>query len=157
MQPDPTATAHPSTGDARDEGVRGVSMRAGTSRGYAVGYLRDVELGADVAEYLQRIEATLALFGGEWVIHGATPQPKEGAWPGDLVVIAFPTLALAEAWYASPEYQAILGLRRAHANSMVALVEGVPSGYQAVSTLQRLMTSPPPRSSRRVEAQSSLR
>lgn len=113
-------------------------MSAGPSRAYAVGYLRDVELGEEIFEYVRRIEATFAPYGGQWVIHGATPQVLEGDWAGDLVVIGFPSLTLARDWYDSSEYRAILDLRTAHANSMVALFQGVSPDYQAEATLRLL-------------------
>ena len=57
---------------------------------YAVAYLREVDLGEDIVEYLQRIDETLAPFGGHFLVHGGALTPLEGTWDGDLVVIAFP-------------------------------------------------------------------
>ena len=107
-------------------------------RGYAVALLRSVELGPAIWEYMETIEATFAPFGGEWVIHGTSPHVVEGAWPGDLVIIGFPTIAAAREWYASPEYAAILRLRSDHSDGTVALVEGVPAGYRAATTVARM-------------------
>lgn len=113
--------------------------------GYAVGYLRDVGFGEEIADYLRRIEATLEPYGGRWLVHGAGLEPLEGSWTGDLVIIAFPTVADARAWYESPGYQEILGLRTRNSDSMVALVDGVPAGYRAEATLAKLLDAHPAR------------
>lgn len=107
-------------------------------RGYAIALLRNVELGPEIWTYMESIEATFAPFGGEWAIHGTSPHVVEGEWPGDVVMICFPTLSAAREWYTSSEYQAILGLRTDHSVGTVALVEGVPEGYQATETVAKL-------------------
>lgn len=119
-------------------------MTAGPRRGYAVGYLRDVRFGEEIADNLRRVEATMEPYGGEWLVHGAGLEPLEGTWTGDLVIIGFPTLAEARAWYDSPGYQEILGLRTRNSDSMAALVEGVAPGYHAEETLPHLLAARPP-------------
>lgn len=106
---------------------------------YAVAYLREVDFGADIIEYLQRIDATLAEYGGRFLIHGGDLTPAEGEWGGDLVVIAFPDRESARQWYDSPGYQAILHLRTRNSFSMAAIVDGVPAGYQATDGLAALL------------------
>lgn len=115
-----------------------MTQGAATSRGYAVALLRNVELGPEIWRYMENIEATFAPFGGEWVIHGTSPDVVEGVWPGDLVIIGFPSLDAARAWYCSPEYAAILPLRSEHSDGAVALVEGVPDGYRAAKTVAQM-------------------
>ena len=105
---------------------------------YALAYLREVELGDDITEYLQRIDATLAPYGGRFLVHGGSLVPIEGEWDGDIVIIAFPDLDAARAWYASSDYQAILPLRTAHSHSIAAIVPGVPGGYRATDKLAEL-------------------
>ncbi len=104
-------------------------------KGYAVGHLRDVAMGPEIAEYLARIDATLAPFGGGFVIHGGRVERLEGDWQGDLIVIGFPDIAAARAWYASPAYQAIAPLRSRNSSGEIFLVEGVPEGHAAVDIL----------------------
>jgi uncharacterized protein (DUF1330 family) len=41
--------------------------------GYAIAHLQDVTVGAEIVEYLQRIDATLAPFGGHFTVHGGAP------------------------------------------------------------------------------------
>ena len=89
---------------------------------YGIAHLRSVDFGPGIIEYLQRIDATLEPFGGRFVVHGAKVEVLEGQWPGDIVIIAFPDLAAAHAWYASPAYQAILALRTDNSQGDVILV-----------------------------------
>ncbi|WP_406149703.1 DUF1330 domain-containing protein [Streptomyces sp. NBC_01012] len=107
-------------------------------RAYAIGYLKDVEVGPEIAEYIKRVEATMAPHGGRFLVHGGQLVEHEGTWGGDIVILEFPDLTSAQEWYASAEYQAILPLRTEHSTSMVALVEGVPDGYRASAKI------PPP-------------
>ena len=100
---------------------------------YAVAHLRTVEWGADIVEYLRRIDATLDPFGGAFLVHGTLPEVLEGEWPGFLVIVQFPELAQARAWYESPAYQAILPLRTRNSDSVTLVVQGVPPGYRAAA------------------------
>jgi len=102
---------------------------------YAIGHLTEVEMCADIVEYLERIDDTLAPFGGRFIIHGGPCDVREGAWQGDLIVIGFPDLAHARGWYASNEYQRILPLRTRHARGAVFLVDGVDVGHKATDIL----------------------
>ena len=111
---------------------------ASTRRAYAVGYLRDVQPSPQVLEYIERIEATMEPYGGQWRVHGTELVPLEGVWTGGLVVIEFPSMEAAREWWDSPEYRAIAPLRTEHSDSMVCLVEGVPAGYRAASTADAL-------------------
>ena len=66
---------------------------------YAIGHLRNVTMGPEIVEYLRRIDATLEPFGGQFIIHGGSVEVMEGSWSGDLIVIAFPDIGRARAWY----------------------------------------------------------
>ncbi|GAB3198361.1 DUF1330 domain-containing protein [Nocardioides hungaricus] len=109
-------------------------------KAYAIAYLRNVDLGDAIVEYLERIDETLAPYGGRFLVHGGRLTPIEGTWDGDVVVIEFPDAASAGAWYESPGYQAILLLRTEHSESIACLVEGVPANYRAVDKLAELLT-----------------
>lgn len=105
---------------------------------YAIAHLRDVDLNAEIAEYIRLIDETLTPFGGRFLIHGVTPEIMEGPWEGDLVVIAFPDRNAAQAWYASPAYRAILPLRTRNSRSAAIILDGVPDGYRAADFLAKL-------------------
>lgn len=102
---------------------------------YAIGHLHDVEMCADIVEYLERIDATLAPFGGCFLIHGARPDVREGDWRGDLIVIAFPDFEHARGWYVSDAYRRILPLRTRHARGAVFLIDGVDPAHRAIDIL----------------------
>ena len=114
--------------DSRPSGER-------TSPSYAVGVFHDLDFGPDILEYLQRIDETLAPFGGRFLIHGGPHEAVEGQLGGDLVVIAFPTPDGASRWYHSDAYQAIAPLRRAHSAGSVTLHPGVPAAHRATDIL----------------------
>ncbi|CAN7478808.1 DUF1330 domain-containing protein [Acidovorax sp. LjRoot118] len=106
---------------------------------YAIGLLEDLQFGPDIVTYLQRIDATLAPFGGEFLVHGTRPELKEGKFGGDCVVIAFPSMEQARAWYGSDAYAPLIPLRTQHSRSTVFLLEGVKEvPYRAVGLLQKL-------------------
>lgn len=102
---------------------------------YAIAHLRAVTLGPGIAGYLTRIDATLEPFGGRFVIHGARPQVLEGELQGDVVMIAFPDMEAARAWYASPAYREILHLRTDNSEGTVFLIEGVGEGHKSTDLL----------------------
>lgn len=104
-------------------------------KGYAIGHLRALTMGPAIVEYLQRIDATLAPFGGRFIIHGATPKVMEGSWPGHLIVIEFPSIEHASAWYASPAYRAILPLRTQNSEGDIILIDGVDDSHRATDVL----------------------
>ena len=102
---------------------------------YAVAHLRSVDFGPAIVEYLQRIDATLEPYDGRFIVHGAQAEVLEGQWPGDLVVIAFPDLPAARAWYVSPAYQAILALRTDHSQGDIILVPGCDADHKGADLL----------------------
>ena len=102
---------------------------------YAIGHLRNVVIGSAIVEYLERIDETLEPFGGHFIVHGAPPDVKEGNWEGDLIVIAFPDRGKADAWYASPTYQAIKTLRSDNSDGEILLIDGVDADHRASDIL----------------------
>lgn len=104
---------------------------------YAIAQLLSVDLNDEVVEYIGRIDDTLGPFEGEFLVHGVSPEVVDGDLPGDVVIIGFPDLARARAWYESPSYQSILRLRTENSTGGAALLDGVPPGYRAASFLQK--------------------
>ena len=49
---------------------------------YAVAHLRNVTMGPQIVEYLQRIDSTLEPFAGRLLVHGGKAEVLEGVWPG---------------------------------------------------------------------------
>lgn len=102
---------------------------------YAIANIQSVNMGPAIVEYLKRIDATLAPYSGRYVIHGGPKQELEGTWPGDVIMIAFPDLATATAWYGSEAYAAIKNLRTDNSSGDVILIEGVPEDHRATDIL----------------------
>jgi uncharacterized protein (DUF1330 family) len=103
---------------------------------YGVALLRDLRMGPPIVEYLQRIDATLAPYGGRFIVHGDRPSTLEGADPGTMVVIEFPDRRRAEDWYASGAYQEILPLRTENSTGTVFIVDGVRADHRATDVLR---------------------
>ncbi|MBS0563946.1 MAG: DUF1330 domain-containing protein [Proteobacteria bacterium] len=77
-------------------------------------------------EYLNLVMPTLATFGGKFLVRGGRFTVVEGNWPHERVaIVEFPSRAEAEAWYASPAYQAILPLRLKSMTSSAVMVDAV--------------------------------
>jgi uncharacterized protein (DUF1330 family) len=98
---------------------------------YAIAHLRQPTVNEDVIRYIEQIQSTMDPFGGRFLVHGKEVEVMEGPFPGTLVVIGFPDIERARAWYASPAYRAILPLRTDHIPGEAVLVEGVPADYDA--------------------------
>lgn len=102
---------------------------------YAVAHMRQVAMGQPIATYLERIDATLAPFGGRFIVHGGDVEVLEGSWPGALIVIEFPDRGQVRDWYDSPAYREIVGLRTGNSQSDVVVAEGVGPGHRATDVL----------------------
>ncbi|TEA79552.1 DUF1330 domain-containing protein [Allopusillimonas ginsengisoli] len=102
---------------------------------YAVAVIRETRFNDEVVEYLKRIDDTLVPYAGKYIVHGGPYQPLEGSWTGDLVVIAFPSMEKAQAWYRSDAYASIRALRCNNTEGDLLLVEGVADGHKAIDIL----------------------
>ncbi|WP_424211651.1 DUF1330 domain-containing protein [Streptomyces sp. BI20] len=101
---------------------------------YAIAHLTPGTLTEEVFVYIERMQATLDPFQGRFLVHGVRPEVLEGPWDGDIVLIGFPDIEAARAWYASEGYQRILPLRTKNIPCTVALLPGVPEGYDPAAT-----------------------
>jgi len=113
-----------------------IETGSATMTSYAMGILEQVEMGPAIVEYLERIDATLAPFDGQFIVHGGEHGVREGRDPGAVIVIEFPDRAAAEAWYDSPAYREILPLRTEHSISNVLIVDGVDRDHRATDVLR---------------------
>lgn len=77
------------------------------------------------AEYRTHVPATVAKYGGRFLVRGGSYESVEGEWrPGRVVVLEFPDMAAAKAWYNSQEYGPLLKLRQSASTGHLILVEG---------------------------------
>jgi uncharacterized protein (DUF1330 family) len=91
-----------------------------------LGPVRDA---AALAEYSRLNRENAALFQAQYsvkplVVYG-TLEAAEGPAPDGIVILQFPTMADAKAWYDSPGYQEALPHRQRAADYSVVFVEGL--------------------------------
>jgi uncharacterized protein (DUF1330 family) len=87
--------------------------------------------------YLEQVQNTVKPYGGKWLAQGDV-QIIEGAWPGSVVLIEFPSATNARAWYSSPQYQKILPLRLNNAISDLILVDALPADFSVAGFAQQI-------------------
>ena len=93
--------------------------------GYVIAEV-DVQDAAFFDEYRKLVPATIAKYGGKYVVRGGTTETKEGGWtPKRVVVLEFPTMERAREWYHSADYAPALAMRLKAAKSRMIIVEGV--------------------------------
>ena len=76
------------------------------------------------AGYQALAPAAFAAHGARFLARGGAHEVMEGPSLDRHVVIEFPSREAAEAWYHSPEYQAILPHRKANSEGHIAIVDG---------------------------------
>jgi uncharacterized protein (DUF1330 family) len=76
--------------------------------------------------YKQLAPASIAQYGGRYVARGGQLEMLEGTWsPKRLVILEFPSVDQAKAWWNSAEYAQAKALRQAAARSQMIVVEGL--------------------------------
>lgn len=86
----------------------------------------DVQDATLFEEYRKLVPATIAQYGGKYIVRGGATETKEGGWtPKRVIVLEFPTMARAREWYHSAEYAPALAMRLKAAKSRTILVEGI--------------------------------
>ena len=80
-------------------------------------------------EYSAATSALIEKHGGRYVAQGGKASALEGSepLPAAFVIIEFPDVASATAWFEDPEYQPLKALRQANASVELSLIEGVGS------------------------------
>jgi uncharacterized protein (DUF1330 family) len=68
---------------------------------------------------------TVAAHGGRYLARGGATEVLEGEWELDrLVVLEFPSVEQAKAWYDSPEYQEVAPIRQGASRGRAVIVDG---------------------------------
>ena len=92
---------------------------------YVIADVREVRDQDALLEYRRRNTDAVAAHGGRFVVRGGEAELLEGAWDTvRMVVIEFPDMAAARAWWTSEEYEAIKELRRGASTTNIVLVDG---------------------------------
>ncbi len=75
--------------------------------------------------YKAEAAPTVAAYGGEYVVRGGEFEVLEGAWSMPrTVIIRFPSVERARAWYNSPEYAAPKAVRQSASSGNMIIIEG---------------------------------
>jgi uncharacterized protein (DUF1330 family) len=101
---------------------------------YVIAHLQEAAPHPEIAEYIERIPATFEPYGGRFLVHATQHEVKEGSWPGHVVVVVFPDLDRAQAWWDSPAYREIAPLRSRHIDGDIIMVDGVTADYDPATT-----------------------
>ena len=76
-------------------------------------------------EYTAHVPATIARYGGRFLVRGGASEALEGDWPKiRRVIIEFPDVQAAKRWWNSPEYEKPKAMRRANSKGRLILLEG---------------------------------
>jgi uncharacterized protein (DUF1330 family) len=77
-------------------------------------------------QYTANVPATLVPYHGHIIVRGK-PDAREGTpLTGNIVIVAFDSLADADRWYSTPPYSELIPERQRASKSRVYIVEGVP-------------------------------
>jgi uncharacterized protein (DUF1330 family) len=80
---------------------------------------------AEYEDYKKLTPQSLVPFGGKFIVRGGQTETLEGDWkPGRLVILEFPTLEQAKAWWNSPGYAPAKALRQRTAHTRMIVVPG---------------------------------
>ena len=108
--------------------TRAIFAQSGSQTKEPAYYISEFELSdpEGIKPYSQQVEATFTSFSGRYLVRGGQTATLEGEQPKRIVMIAFDSMAQAQAWYDSPAYRAIRPIRLQSAKSRVYIVEGAP-------------------------------
>ena len=95
-------------------------------KGYAIAEISVTDPEA-YKQYVSAVSPIIAQFEGKYLVRAGTIVPLEGEAPtGRVLVIEFPSLAIAKSFEASQQYLEIAPLRQRASRSRLFLVEGSP-------------------------------
>jgi uncharacterized protein (DUF1330 family) len=92
---------------------------------YAIAQI-DVNDPEAFKKYQAEVPATVAKYGGTYVVRGGEVTPMEGGWaPKRVVVLEFPNMTTLKKWYESKDYQSIIKFRTDASDGKLIFVEGL--------------------------------
>lgn len=76
-------------------------------------------------EYKKLTPGSLKPFDGKFIVRGGATTTLEGDWqPGRIVMLEFPSLEKAKAWWSSETYAPAKAIRQAASETRMIVVEG---------------------------------
>lgn len=88
----------------------------------------DVEITDPIEyeEYKKHTPGSLVPFDGKFLTRGGAVETLEGDWkPGRVVIVEFPSLEKAKAWWNSPGYAPAKLIRQRASNTQMIVVDGI--------------------------------
>ena len=86
----------------------------------------DVKDPGRYEDYKKLVPPSIEKFGGRFLVRGGKTHSVEGGWaPKRFVLVEFPSVEQAKAWWDSPEYREARDLRWATADSQLIIAEGI--------------------------------
>jgi uncharacterized protein (DUF1330 family) len=77
-------------------------------------------------DYKRLVPGSLAKYGGRFIVRGGRTETLEGTWsPKRFVMLEFPNVERAKAWWGSEDYAQAKALRQATSHTEMIVVEGV--------------------------------
>ena len=76
-------------------------------------------------DYRKMVVPSITQYGGRFLVRGPAPEVLEGTWdPKRIVILEFPSVEQARAWWSSPEYTPAKLKRQAASNGTLVLLAG---------------------------------
>lgn len=96
-------------------------------------------------EYVKHTPRVISQFGGRFIVRGGEAAVLEGPDDGlRIVIIEFPSLDQAKAFYASPGYVAVKALREGAGTGTFVAVDGYdPAAWAEVVAASNALDPPP--------------
>ena len=77
-------------------------------------------------EYRRLATPTVGAYEGRYIVRGGQVEVREGSWsPSRLVILEFPSVERARAWWESPEYAEARAVRQSCADAQLVIAEGL--------------------------------
>lgn len=80
--------------------------------------------GDALDQYRALAEASIAKYGGRYLVRGGPQEVLEGAWGKAAIIVEFPSVEAARQWYASLDYGEALEVRDDALTRDLVLVSG---------------------------------
>lgn len=93
---------------------------------YAIGYFTVWDESWSEGDYGSEVAKLVKKHGGRYLAFAGDTEALEGnpTLPDALVVIEFPDMATARAWYSDPDYQPFIERRNTGSKADILLVDG---------------------------------
>ena len=85
----------------------------------------EIDDPVEYEDYKKLTPASIAAFGGRFIVRGAKSECLEGDWhPQRIVVLEFPSVERAKEWWHSAEYAPAKEIRHRTAKTRMLIVDG---------------------------------